>query len=89
MAPMTMEQLLETVKQAGGGSGSGSCSPLDRLQDLLGSDAVLVEVPWGHSPEVVEGRVVELVNALKGCGVDVHSDVQVWRREVWTCRRGD
>ena len=31
----------------------------------------------------------ELVNALKGFGVDVHSDVQVWRREVWTCRCGD
>jgi hypothetical protein len=46
-------------------------------------------VPWGHSPEVVEGQVVELVNALKVFGVDVHSDVQVWRREVWTCRCGD
>ena len=84
MTQMTMEQVLEILQQAATGDGggsprsrSGSGSALDRLQGLLGSDAVLVEVPGGDGPEGLEGQVVDLVGGLRDFGVDVHSDVQV------------
>ena len=81
MTQMTIEQVLEALQQAATGdskgSRSGSGSALDRLQGLLGSDAVLVEVPGGDGPEGLEGQVVDLVGGLRDFGVDVHSDVQV------------